>query len=62
MGDVVGFRRKHRRRQRAEGKTLCANGLHRWQVEAESRFDVKQGRLVSLYLCRRCGARRSEAR
>jgi hypothetical protein len=61
MGDVVRFQkpkaaRKHR------GNTLCRHGFHKWEVDKAQQFDVKQGRLVTLFRCRRCGATRSEAR
>lgn len=62
MGDVVHFRRADRRRRKAEGDTLCRNGRHRWAVRPETRFDVKQGKLVTAYRCERCGATRSETR
>ncbi|AOV17620.1 hypothetical protein BJI67_11610 [Acidihalobacter aeolianus] len=60
MGDVVPFRRpsaseKHR------GNTLCRRGFHKWVVEKDKRFDVKQGRLVTVYRCARCGKDRIEA-
>jgi hypothetical protein len=47
------------KRQRAEGKTLCSSGFHKWQVQTEKRFDVKQGKLVSMQRCTRCGEQRS---
>lgn len=62
MGDVVPFRRADRRRRRAEGNTLCRNGRHRWALRPESRFDVKAGKLVTVYRCERCGATRTEVR
>ena len=57
MGDVVKFKRasaavKHK------GKSLCRSGFHKWQVEKERQFDVKQGKLVTLYLCMRCGEKK----
>lgn len=62
MGDVIPLQRRQRRRKQGEGRTLCANGRHRWQVEADSRFDVSKGRLVTVYRCSRCGERRHELR
>ncbi|HHM04884.1 MAG TPA: hypothetical protein ENJ19_03965 [Gammaproteobacteria bacterium] len=61
MGDVVPFKRpklsdKHR------GRALCRSGFHQWTVQAERRFDVKQGKLITAYRCRRCGLTRNEAR
>ena len=43
---------------RAEHKTLCRAGFHKWQVEANGRFDVKAGKLLTVERCRRCGEQR----
>jgi hypothetical protein len=59
MGEVVRFK-KPALRQRADGKTLCRSGFHKWRVVAERQFDVKQGRLVTLERCARCGAQRTK--
>ena len=53
MGDLLPFKRptlkeKHR------GKTLCKHGHHKWVVDSRKQFDVKQGRLVTVYRCARC--------
>lgn len=60
MAEILPFKRpslseKHR------GKTLCRNGHHKWQVDRESVFDSKQGRLVTRYKCHRCGKIRTRA-
>ena len=47
------------KQRRAEGKTLCSSGFHKWQLLAEKRFDVKQGKLFSTPRCERCGEQRS---
>ncbi len=60
MGDVVPFKKipaKHKHK----GNTLCRNGFHKWQIVQEKQFDVKQGKLVTVYKCSRCGVERSEA-
>jgi hypothetical protein len=49
------IRLRDARRARAEYKTLCRAGFHKWQVETSGRFDVKQGRLLTVERCRRCG-------
>lgn len=61
MGEIIKFKRpspaaKHK------GKTLCRSGFHRWEVQKEQPFDVKLGRLVTLYRCARCGATKTEAK
>jgi hypothetical protein len=59
MGDVIKFKRPSAQK-RAEGKTLCGSGFHKWKLVTERRFDVKQGRLVSVERCTRCGEERTK--
>jgi len=54
MGDIVTST-KPSLREKAEGRTLCKSGFHRWKVVAEKKFDVKRGKLVTLLRCERCG-------
>ncbi|HHO69094.1 MAG TPA: hypothetical protein ENK12_08690 [Gammaproteobacteria bacterium] len=54
MADVVPFR-KPKPSARHKGNTLCRRGFHKWEP-VDNPFDVKQGRLVTRYRCRRCGA------
>ena len=54
MGEIVKFR-KPSLKEKAEGKTLCRSGFHKWKVATEKKFDVKQGKLVTLLRCQRCG-------
>ncbi|MBL8265869.1 hypothetical protein [Steroidobacter sp.] len=56
MSNVINLKKAKQRR--AEGKTLCTSGFHKWQLLAGRRFDVKQGRLVSTERCQRCGEER----
>ena len=56
MGEVIKI--KQWRRDRADGKTLCGSGFHKWQTLTERRFDVKEGKLVSVERCSRCNAER----
>jgi hypothetical protein len=60
VGDVVRFKKPTAARQ-AQGKTLCRRGFHKWAVAKDNRFDSKQGRLVTLYRCVRCGATKTTA-
>ncbi|MEE4380901.1 MAG: hypothetical protein V2J02_02810 [Pseudomonadales bacterium] len=69
MGDVVDFgkaasprARKARRQAKAQGRTLCERGFHKWSVDRSTRFDTKQGRLVTVVRCTRCDATREELR
>jgi hypothetical protein len=55
VGEVIKFRRPSATR-RAQGKTLCTSGFHKWQVAQKKQFDVRRGKLVTLHKCERCGA------
>jgi hypothetical protein len=60
MTNVLPFKRpslfeKHK------GKTLCKSGFHKWKIKTNQQFDVKQGRLVTVSECERCGATKVEA-
>lgn len=58
MGDVIKFKRPSQHAQR-DGRTLCASGFHKWKAQTEKRFDVKQGKLVTVERCERCGKTRT---
>jgi len=59
MGDIVKFK-KPSAADKNRGKTLCARGFHKWVVVSERKFDVRQGKLVTLYKCERCGAQKTQ--
>jgi hypothetical protein len=59
MGKIIPFR-KPKASERHANKALCRAGFHKWQAETATPFDVKQGRLVTVYRCQRCGLTRSE--
>lgn len=58
MGEIIRFR-KPSLHKKAEGKRLCKSGFHKWRVATERRFDVKQGRLVTVRRCERCGTEKT---
>lgn len=60
MGDVLPFKRP-KPSEKHKGKSLCKNGFHKWVVEHEKQFDVKQGKLVTVYRCQRCGQVKTRA-
>lgn len=60
MAEIIPFR-KPKAAKKAKGLTLCRSGFHRWQIDKNAQFDVKQGRLVTVYRCQRCGATRTES-
>jgi hypothetical protein len=59
VDNIVKFR-KPDLKTKAEGKTLCGRGFHRWKAVKERRFDVKRGQLVTLRRCERCGTERTQ--
>jgi hypothetical protein len=58
MGDVIKFKRPSARAKN-DGRTLCGSGFHKWKTATERRFDVKQGKLVTIERCERCGKTRT---
>ncbi len=61
MGEIIPFR-KPKASERHRNRTLCKSGFHKWKAAGETRFDVKQGKLVTVYRCERCGAVKNELR
>ena len=55
MSNVIQFKKKTPA-QKHKGKSLCRSGFHKWAVDKERVFDSKQGKLVTVYKCTRCGA------
>jgi hypothetical protein len=54
MADILPFK-KAKPSANPMGSTLCLQGHHQWLVQTDKKFDVKQGRLVTLLKCGRCG-------
>jgi len=61
VGEVVKFKIP-KPSEKHKGKTLCKSGFHKWEILKEQQFDVKQGKLVSVYVCKRCGEKKVEAK
>ncbi len=61
MAEILRFKRP-KPSEKHKGKTLCAHGFPRWQVAGSRPVDVKQGRLVTVLVCVRCGATKQELR
>ncbi|MDG2046327.1 MAG: hypothetical protein P8J79_03845 [Halioglobus sp.] len=53
MADVIPFRKPSLKEKR-KGNILCRQGHHKWELDKAKQFDVKQGKLVTLYRCVRC--------
>jgi hypothetical protein len=60
MADIIPFRRPSLR-DRHKGNTLCRSNHHKWEVDKAKQFDVKEGKLVTVYRCVRCGKTRVES-
>lgn len=60
MADILPFQPMPKQKA-PKRSSLCANGHHRWVVWQKKPFDVKLGKLITVYRCERCGAERSEA-
>ena len=61
MSNILPFKRPSLK-QKHKGKTLCKSGFHKWEVVTNSKFDVKQGKLVTLSRCVRCHQEKTELR
>jgi hypothetical protein len=61
MADIIRFDKKPARATKAKNKTLCAHGFHKWTIFKEKQFDVRQGKLVTIYRCERCSAQKVKA-
>jgi hypothetical protein len=60
MAEIIPFKRP-KASVKHQGKTLCKSGFHKWAVESNKRFDVRLGKLITSYVCTRCGAKKNEA-
>ena len=43
------------------GSTLCLSGFHKWKVDNSAAFAVKEGKLLTRYVCERCKKTKTEA-
>lgn len=59
MADILPFK-KPALKERARQRTLCSRGFHKWEIERQNPFDVRRGKLITVYRCTRCGATRNE--
>lgn len=62
MGDILPFKRPAPRKPGDihKGKTLCKSGFHQWEISKDKQFDSRLGKLVTLYVCQRCGATKTK--
>ena len=59
MGDVLPFKAP-KLHPAPKASTLCREGHHKWKVITDNRFDVKQGKLVTVCQCQRCGTKKNK--
>lgn len=50
MGQVIPFKKKSSNKK----NTLCKSGFHKWLIVKDKQFDVKQGKLTTVFQCQRC--------
>lgn len=60
MASILPFKRT-RLSEKHKGKSLCREGFHKWKINQNKQFDVRQGKLVTVYVCERCGQRKTSA-
>ncbi|MFT6310481.1 MAG: hypothetical protein ACJAQS_000846 [Porticoccus sp.] len=60
MADILPFK-KPKVADKSKAKTLCSNNHHKWKVCKEKQFDVRDGKLVTIYKCERCGKQKVRA-
>lgn len=58
MADILPFKKPDKKRP---SKGMCQHGFHKWEVCKAKQFDVKQGKLVTVYRCARCGKEKVKA-
>lgn len=59
VSNVVPFKRPSAAKKH-KGKSLCRSGFHKWVIYQKKQFDVKKGKLVTIYKCSRCDERKVE--
>ena len=57
MAEILPFRRPSLK-EKHKGNTLCRHGHHKWVLDQKKQFDVKQGKLVTVFRCSRCDKRK----
>ena len=50
LGKVIPFKRPAIKKL-----GMCQHGFHDWVIDKKRKFEVRQGKLVTRYVCSRCG-------
>ena len=61
MAEIIPFR-KPSLKEKHKGNTLCRRGHHKWELDKAKQFEVKLGKLVTVYRCSRCGKQKVQTR
>ncbi|MDO6459187.1 hypothetical protein Q4485_00600 [Granulosicoccaceae sp. 1_MG-2023] len=61
MSKILEFKRPAPKKP-ARQSALCRNNHHKWKVVKDNQFDTRQGKLVTVEQCERCGKRRNVLR
>ncbi len=61
--DVVSLQRVRsaRRAKAKKAQILCRNGHHRWVEDKTTRFDTHKGKLITRFVCERCGIEKTRS-
>lgn len=60
MADILPFK-KPKAAKKHRGNTLCGRNFHQWITDKQTRFDTQQGKLITRYVCQRCGKSKVES-
>lgn len=60
MADILPFK-KPKSGKPANRQGMCQHGFHKWVIWKNKQFDVKGGKLVTVYRCERCGEQKVKA-
>lgn len=62
MGEIIkGKFGKSAKLEKVKRSSLCEHGHHQWVIDTAKRFDVKQGKLLTVRKCSKCGKIRASA-
>lgn len=60
MGDVISLKSHKKKVTKAKSKGMCRYGFHKWKIWQDKQFDVREGKLVTVYRCERCHVQKVE--
>lgn len=62
MAEIISFQaaKKKQAKQKSQGRTMCREGHHKWQINQDKQFDSQSGKLVTIFQCQRCGKKQTK--